>query len=368
MSCKRYLITVTDNLSATSMPLNEFVLYRRTHNPEERQVVFLLFKTKADDSVEIPRDIKVYGIGTNRALLARAMKEVESQANADSASLVIHIHEAKSVLFFNWATSFKYKKRIVYTLHSTYKNYPFHNKLFCVCASLISSKVVCVSDTSLKYYPKLLKRVLGDRVEAIPNGVDVERINRIKENISKVDVGGHPFTAVYVARLVPLKRHKILMDAIKPLERIRLVLIGTGPLEKELLQYAEAIGIGERIVFKGLMPREDVFRNLIASDLYVSSSSYEGLPVGVLEAMACGKPCLVSDIEQHREIKANVNTLFTCGESTENWTEKLEVLISMNPEQLKEIGDANRRGAMEFYSLEEMHSRYEKAYDLCEKK
>ena len=87
--------------------------------------------------------------------------------------------------------------------------------------------------------------------------------------------------------------------------------------------------------------------------------------MGVLEAMACGKPCLVSDIEQHKEIKANVNTLFTCGDTPENWAEKLEILMSMKPEQLKEMGETNRKGVMENYSLEEMHRRYESAYALC---
>ena len=367
MSKKRYLITVTDNLSATSMPLNEFVLYRRSHFPEETQIVFLLFKTKADESVKIPNDVKVYGIGKKRTLLAEAMKEVASQAKAENALLVVHIHEAKSVLFFNWATRFKYKKNIVYTLHSTYKNYPFHNKMFCLCASMMSRKIVCVSNTSLKYYPKLLKHVLGDKVTAIPNGVDVERINRVREEKKNVVDTEPLFTVVYVARLVLLKRHKILMDAVKTMSGVRLVFIGTGPLEKELRQYAVTLGIEERVQFLGLMPREEVFRHLLYADLYVSSSSYEGLPVGVLEAMACGKPCLVSDIEQHREIKAQVNSLFTCGESPVNWAEKLEVIMSMKPEHLKEIGEANRKGVVDNYSLKEMHRRYESVYDLCGK-
>lgn len=365
MSKKRYLITVTDNLSATSMPLNEFVLYRRSHFPEEEQVVFLLFKTNADESVKIPGDIKVYSIGKNRKLLAEAMKDVEVRAESEQASLVVHIHEAKSVLFFNLATWFKYRNRIVYTLHSTYKNYPLHNKVFCLGASMMSRKIVCVSNTSLKYYPKLFKRVLGDKVEAIPNGVDLERINRVrKDNKNTVDTR-HFFTAIYVARLVPLKRHKILMDAIRYLPGVKMVFIGTGPLGNELQQYAKSIGIEKQVQFLGLMPREDVFRHLLDADLYVSSSSYEGLPVGVLEAMACGKPCLVSDIEQHKEIKANVNTLYTCGETPENWAEKLEILMLMKQEQLKEIGETNLRGVMDNYSLEEMHRRYETDYALC---
>ena len=365
MGYKRYLITVTDNLSATSMPFNEFVLYRRTHYLEEKQIVFLLFKNKSDDSVKIPDDIDVYYIGKNRKLLAETAKRLTNETREQGIPIVFHIHEAKSVLLFNVATKFRYCNKIVYTLHSTYKNYPLHNKVFSILASMLCKKIVCVSGTSLKYYPRILKLMLGDKVVAISNGVDVERIDKIREESNYIKAEKLGFTAIYVARLVPLKRHKILLDAVRSLSDVRLLFIGTGPLESELRQYVREIGIEERVEFMGLMPREDVFRHLLQADLYVSSSSYEGLPVGVLEAMACGKPCLVSNIEQHREIKDKVSSLITCDDAPDCWTEKLTLLSAMNQEQLFEIGDYNRRGVKESYSLVEMHKKYNAAYALC---
>ena len=360
MSYKRYLITVTDNLSATSMPFNEFVLYRKTRYPDEKQIVFLLFKTKADDSVEVPEDVDVYYIGKDRNLLTRITNKLDNDANKIGVPIVFHIHEAKSVILFNIATKFRYFDKIVYTLHSTYKNYPFHNKVFSACASLMFKEVVCVSMTSLKYYPWYLKVLRKRHVRSIQNGVDLDKID--KAVVPSDSSNGEVLTLICVARLIPLKRHKILIDALSSCNGARLVLVGIGPLEKELKDYVKNKGVEDRVEFKGLMPRQKVFEQLKLADVYVSASSYEGLPVGVLEAMGCGLPCVVSDIEQHREIKESIGTLILCDEDPRNWADRISLIRQMPKENVILIGENNRKKVKEHFSLEMMHSQYNEVY------
>lgn len=362
MGYKSYLITVTDNLSATSMPFNEFVLYRRTHYPEEKQIVLLLFKTKADDSVTIPEDIDVYYIGKNRKLLAETAKRLINETREQGIPIVFHIHEAKSVLLFNVATKFRYCNKIVYTLHSTYKNYPLHNKVFSACASLMVKDVICVSKTSYKYYPWFLKSLRKKHVRAIQNGVDIEQINNTPPTL--VPENDKMFTLIYVARLIPLKRHNILIDAISHCVGVKMVLVGIGPLEYEIKEFARSKGVIDRVEFKGLMPRQRVFELLKNADVYVSASSYEGLPVGVLEAMGCGLPCIVSDIEQHREIKEVIGSLILCDESPLNWTDKISLMQQMSEEDLRSIGENNRKKVEEHFSLEKMHRHYNEVYSF----
>lgn len=347
---RRYLVSITDNIAPTSMPYNEFVLYRHRHIPEDKQVVILLFKTEINEKV--PEDLEIHCVGKNRRKLKDITKDIVDRAKKENIKVVFHIHEAKSVLFFNIATGWKYKNQIVYTIHSTYKNYPLHNKLFTQLASRQCGQVVCVSKTSFKYYPNDLKRKLEKRISYIQNGVDIERIDRVIKEKGQNEC----FTLIYVARLVKLKRHKMLFKAIRKLSGVKLKLIGSGPLEQELRNEAKDLNVE----FIGSLPRDCVYEELTNADAYVSTSSYEGLPIGVLEAMRCRLPCVLSDIEQHREIADKCTALILCSDNS--WSDELAELVKMSKEELKNKGKQNALSVGQFFSLSEMHKQYEETY------
>ena len=75
---------------------------------------------------------------------------------------------------------------------------------------------------------------------------------------------------------------------------LRVVLVGSGPLEDELRAHARRLGIEDATVFAG--SRDDVFALLPAFDLFTLSSRFEGLPIALLEAMACGVPPVVTRV------------------------------------------------------------------------
>lgn len=355
MAKQTCIITITDGISPTSMPFNEFVLYRFQNYPEEKQIIIQVFEKSVDRNITIPRGVEFYSLGMNPWALLKKIFFLDQKYNVRA----YHIHEGKSVILFSVASFFLLRKKVIYTLHSTFKNYPFHNKLFSFCASILAKKVVCVSKTSYKYYPSILKRLRGKNVMAIQNGVDIERIEAAGK---AYDIKDRPFTMVYVARLVPLKRHYILLEALKHLPQVHLDLIGQGPLLEELQHKAKDLGFEHQVCFKGLLPREEVYRLLKSADLYVSTSSYEGLPIGVLEAMGCGAPCLVTDIEQHTEIKDKCPSLLTLPADVELWIKEIRKLVKMNKNQLQQIGKKNHNYVSEYFSLASMHQQYDKLY------
>lgn len=355
MLYKKCCVTITDYVGPTSMPFNEFVLWRRTHRPEEKQVVILLFKTTKDNNVLLPEDVDLFVVGKS----IRQLRYVIRQLCQCYSQLYFHIHEGKSVLFFSMATLLRYRRRTVYTLHSTYRNYPFHNKLFSFCASLLSQYVVCVSKTSYKYYPDVLKKLKKQHAMFIQNGVDIERIALVESYQKRIE---RPFTMVYVARLVPLKRHYLLLKALQNLPNVKLKLIGKGFLENELKRQTLELGLLQRVDFMGLLPRDDVYRELKNADLYVSASSYEGLPIGVLEAMGCGVPCLVSNIEQHREIAEKCQSLFLCRDDVNEWERNIYDIASLSSEKRSCIGSNGMREIEQYFSLTSMHEKYDILY------
>ncbi len=358
---KRYLVTVTDNIAPTSMPYNEFLLYRRTHVPEEKQIAILLFKDTCSENVSVPEDLELYCVGTNIRRLRTIVKSIVDRAEKHSASYLFHIHEAKSVLLFNLATRGRYHDRIVYTLHSTYIHYAFYNRLLARLASGQCRAVVCVSRTSYKYYPADLKRILGKRVRCIQNGVDTERINGAIAHGKKE--GNKVLTLIYVARLVELKKHKVLFEALRSCPDVQLDLVGVGPLKQELVQDAKARGVYDRVRFIGQLPRDREYALLCQADIYVSSSSFEGLPISVLEAMSCGVVCAVSDIEQHREIQEKCPSLITVKNTAEDWVKAIEKIAAMSADDRAKIGSQNKTDVDRCFSLARMHAQYDQVYD-----
>lgn len=144
---RRCVVTVTIRVSPTSMPFNEFVLYRKKRQ-NERNVIICLYTQEVDERVVVPKDVEMHCLGTDIKRIRSLMKQIEKQCQANHDTLVIHIHEGKTAWLFHFATMGKYRNCSLYTLHSTYANYPIHNKLQARLASYLCRKTVCCSKIS----------------------------------------------------------------------------------------------------------------------------------------------------------------------------------------------------------------------------
>ncbi len=148
-----------------------------------------------------------------------------------------------------------------------------------------------------------LRRVYGTRGgPLIPNGIPVEVFSRPaagrvswrrREGFSPDDV-----LFVCVARLSPVKRHDILLEAFSRCAsaspRAFLLLAGEGELRQDILRGAQRLGLRERVRLLGV--RSDVPDMLAASDAFVLASAWEGNPLSVMEAMAAGLPAVCTAV------------------------------------------------------------------------
>lgn len=99
-----------------------------------------------------------------------------------------------------------------------------------------------------------------------------------------------------VGRLHPQKNFPLLIRATSLVLRqrpIRLIILGEGLLRAELEHLAQSMGIGANVSFPGF--DSNPFRYMRRSSVYVMSSSWEGLPTTLIEAMACGAPVIATD-------------------------------------------------------------------------
>jgi glycosyltransferase involved in cell wall biosynthesis len=95
-----------------------------------------------------------------------------------------------------------------------------------------------------------------------------------------------------VGRFAPVKNYAGMLHAVAraaaAAPRLRLAILGAGPLEEETRALAARLGLADRVLFLGF--RRDVAECLLAADLFVNSSDTEALPVSLLEAMAAALP------------------------------------------------------------------------------
>jgi colanic acid/amylovoran biosynthesis glycosyltransferase len=127
-----------------------------------------------------------------------------------------------------------------------------------------------------------------------------------------------PIEALCVASLQQHKGQRVLLDAIAsdkdPLGRIRLTLVGDGPERARLEERARELGVSARVVFAGSQPENEVRGRLDQADLFVLPSliaadgQMEGLPVALMESLACGVPTVASRLSGIPELVIDGST------------------------------------------------------------
>jgi glycosyltransferase involved in cell wall biosynthesis len=110
----------------------------------------------------------------------------------------------------------------------------------------------------------------------------------------------HHRLLVSVGRLEPRKNQALAVRAAARIDDVSLALLGDGPMRAALLRLAEEAGLAGRVVAPGR--RLDARAIVGASDVFLSTSDWEGLPMVVLEALAGGTPVVATAVRGVREI------------------------------------------------------------------
>lgn len=171
------------------------------------------------------------------------------------------------------------------------------------------------------------------------------------------------FLWMAVGRLEAVKDYPTLLRAMtRAPENARLLILGTGPLEAELMRQAAQLGLKHRVRFLGFEP--NVERWMQAADGFVLSSRYEGLPMVLLEAGACGVPAVATDVPGTREVVVDgVNGWLARAGDPNNLHEAMTRLMGMPLEERYAMGEcAQRRVIMEF-SMDIVLNRWEQLYE-----
>lgn len=168
-------------------------------------------------------------------------------------------------------------------------------------------------------------------------GIDLAPFReRVDRQAVRAELGLPPDALVlaHVGSLSAVKNQRFLLEVLaeaRPREpRVRLLLVGDGPLRSELERHARELGVREHVVFTGA--RADVARLLGAADLFVFPSTYEGLPLALVEAQASGLRALVSSaVTPEVAVAPGMVTTLSLEEPASRWAEEALALLRRGP-------------------------------------
>ncbi len=317
-----------------------------------------LFKS----NLPVPEEITLVEGDNTAAGYFAALKSALAAKEYD----IIHAHSPHVGCLFVVANMFilgKFMPHSVYNVQNSYQNYKLRNKLLMIAVFAFFQRVVCCSQACFDSYPAFYKWLAGDRLCVVANGLDIDRVDRAVGNKSERSQNDD-LTVAAIGRLIEIKNPLTVLNAFRQGAgpNSRLVFIGEGDLRDRLMTEIRARGL-DRIELTGLIPRDRVFEKLSQADVVISASRGEGLPVAVIEAMACRCPVILSDIEPHREIATGADFIpLVQPDDVEGFARELTRFRCMSPLERAETGDKCRKLVEERFSLTAMQKRYEQIY------
>ena len=175
----------------------------------------------------------------------------------------------------------------------------------------LSTHVIAVSESTRTFVVER-EGVPAERATTVHNGIDTEKYQPRPANRTDVrkafGIRDDAFVVAGIGRLTFQKNFALFLEIaaaiIKTHPEAVFIIAGTG--EDDATLRAQAGPLGERVRFLGFVA--DTALLYPAADLLLLTSRYEGLPITVLEAMACGVPIVASDLDGMREVLRDGDT------------------------------------------------------------
>lgn len=189
-------------------------------------------------------------------------------------------------------------------------------------------------------------RFTDKQIDVIPNAVPIpKKLSSTERERLRRELIGDPTLSllISVGRLEPQKGIFDLLDAFTILQKdrpnARLVMAGTGSLESEFRSEVAIRGLEEKVILLGL--RQDISTLLEASDIFVSTAHWEGLPLSTLEAMAAGLPVVVTAVGDLPRVIDDKTGILVEPHNPAIFAKQIERLIDA-PDRRAAVGNAAR--------------------------
>ena len=280
---------------------------------------------------------------------------------------IIHAHGKGAGLLGRILNLFV-RRSLIYSFHGIHIMFysKFIKKIYLIYENIfgrIDSMKIFVSNSENEYAKKNNLIINKDKFSIINNAVSNMKIinsNLDQEALNKsINIRNDSLNIISVCRLVKQKNIYELIEIAKLLPQYNFIILGNGPLFIEVSQF-----IKKKKIRNIYMPGQtnNVFKYLYASQIYLSTSFYEGLSISILEAMSVGLPIVASKVVGNVDAIQHLKSgfLYELGDVSLAADYILEIL--KNEELFLKISKSSQLRQRKLFSYDYMVAKYLKIY------
>jgi glycosyltransferase involved in cell wall biosynthesis len=287
---------------------------------------------------------------------------------------LVHTHSGKAGFLGRLAAARARVPIVVHTIHGPsfhrYQN-PVGNWLFTWAEQVAgewTTQFVSVADAMTEQYLAAAVGMPG-RYVTIHSGMNIDAFLQPRPDPElRASLGLRESDVVVgkVARLFRLKGHEFLFEAasriVAAVPNVKFLLVGDGVYREKFERQVELIGLRDRFVFAGLVSPEEMPRYLALMDVLVHLSLREGLPRSLPQALACGKPVVVFDVDGAREVCVDGQTGFLVRAEDVNGLAEAVIRLLQDAELATKMGAQGRKLVRERFSEARMVQKIDELY------
>jgi len=366
-----YVTTISNTVNAFLTPHIKMLI-------EEGHEVHCAFNIVQEVNEElINLGCKIHNIEFQRSPLRkenikayRKLKKLIQQEKYD----LVHTHTPVASACVRLACKNFNNIKVIYTAHGFhfYKGAPIQNWLiYYPIEKWLSKYTDCLITINNEDYKIAKEKFKAKHVEMV-NGVGIDTSKFIPQTLEKkiqlrkqYGLSEKDFILIFVGELNHNKHQDLLINVVFKLKNkipnLKLLLVGRGDIFEQYKQLTSDLGLEKSVEFLGY--RNDVPNLMLISDIAVSSSRREGLPVNVMEAMATGLPLIVTNCRGNRDLVTHGKNGYLIEiDDLDSFAKKVEELY-VSKKNREIFGEESRKN-IEKYELEnvlvEMKNIYSK--------
>ena len=287
---------------------------------------------------------------------------------------ILYLHSSKAGAYGRIAMLFNRKVKILYNAHGWYFNADMstkNKKIIILIEKILALRANKIINISKSEYDSALKYKIAPerKMCVIENGIDFTKFEGCdkyrEETRKKYNIGDNEIVIGVVGRLSeqkdPMTTIKAFNEVYKENKNVRLMYVGSGELENEVMEYAKENNLQHLVTITGWV--NDTEKYIPAFDIAILPSKWEGFGLAIIEYMACKKPIVASKVGGMVDIIKTKNNGFLAEvANTKEFAEYIMKYIK-DKELHYAVSNYNYKYAIDNFNIDKLINKHENIFN-----